>query len=193
MFESCLGGVPVSCPGIGPAGFAGHGILGLSSASFLSILCQRKEQNEGFPEEILGTQMRGQESRTGGEVSTRTHLSPRGSPEEKARVPLPSCPDPYGGRCGPCPRRAQCPVPGPGPYQDPSCPLTEEQGLEFRNVAQGLESLEIQEPGGQSQGGAEPVTPTASWVHVDTWCCLELWSKASPGDLRARIHHARAL
>lgn len=63
-------------------------------------------------------------------------------------------------------------------------------GLGFRNVAQGLESLEIQEPGGQSQGGGASKTPTVAGF-MDTWCCLELWSKASPGDPNRRILTAR--
>lgn len=84
----------------------------------------------GSPEEILGTPNEGpgvphrREKSLPGPTS-----SLRGSPEEKAKVPLPSCPDPYGGRCGPCAQEGTVPSPWPRGHQDPSCPLTEEQGL----------------------------------------------------------------
>lgn len=54
--------------------------------------------------------------------------SPRGILEEKAEVPLPSCPDPHRGRCGPCAQERTVPNPWPKGCQDPSCPLKEERG-----------------------------------------------------------------
>lgn len=60
----------------------------------------------------------------------------------------------------------------------PFLPTDRRAGLGLRNVAEGLESPEIQEPGGQSQGGGASIRPRVAGF-MDTWCC---WSKASPGD-----------
>ena len=55
----------------------------------------------------------------------------------------------------------------------PFLPTDGGAGLGFRNVAQGLESLEIQEPGGQSQGGGASKRPRwlGSWILGVAWSC----------------------
>lgn len=84
----------------------------------------------GSLEEVLGTPNAGPGAHTEGRgLYQDPNPAPEGTRKRKAKVPLPSCPDPYGGRCGPCAQEGTVPNPWPRGHQDPSCPLTEEQGL----------------------------------------------------------------